>query len=128
MKILLDTHAMLWCFSDPDSLSQKATEAFLDSGNNLFLSAASYWEICLKISTGKLSLDRHWEKTIDRELSRNGIQWLNLEKPHFIGVINLPRVHRDPFDRILVAQAVCEHMTIMTSDENIRQYKVKTIW
>jgi PIN domain nuclease of toxin-antitoxin system len=128
MKILLDTHAMLWCFSDPDSLSQKAAEAFLDSGNNLFLSAASYWEICFKISTGKLSLDRHWEKTIDRELSRNSIQWLNLEKPHFIGVINLPWVHRDPFDRILVAQAVCEHMTIMTSDENIRRYKVKTIW
>jgi PIN domain nuclease of toxin-antitoxin system len=128
MKILLDTHALLWCFSDSESLSQKAAEAFLNSDNNLFFSAAGYWEICLKISIGKLSLDRHWEKTIDREMSRNNIQWLNLEKPHFTGIINLPWIHRDPFDRILVAQAVYEHMAIMTSDENIRRYGVKTVW
>jgi PIN domain nuclease of toxin-antitoxin system len=82
----------------------------------------------LKISIGKLSLDRHWEKTIEREMGRNGIQWLNLEKRHFIAVINLPWIHRDPFDRILVAQAVCERMSIMTSDDNIRRYNVKTIW
>jgi PIN domain nuclease of toxin-antitoxin system len=128
MKILLDTHALLWCFSDSESLSQKASETFLNTENSLFISAASYWEICLKISIGKLSLDRHWEKTIEREMGRNGIQWLNLEKQHFIAVINLPWIHRDPFDRILVAQAVCERMSIMTSDDNIRRYNIKTIW
>lgn len=128
MKLLLDTHALLWCFSDPGSLSQKAADTYLDPGNNLFVSAASYWEICLKISIGKLTLDRHWEKTIDREMSRNDIQWLNLEKQHCIGLIKLPWIHRDPFDRILVAQAVYERMSIMTVDENIRRYDVKTIW
>jgi PIN domain nuclease of toxin-antitoxin system len=128
MKILLDTHALLWSLGDPESLSPKAADTFLNPENNLFFSAASYWEICLKISIGKLSLDHHWEKTIDREMSRNGIQWLNLEKAHFIGMINLPWIHRDPFDRLLVAQAVCEHLTILTADENIRRYNIKTVW
>jgi PIN domain nuclease of toxin-antitoxin system len=128
MKILLDTHALLWCLSDPDSLSKRAAQTYLNPENQLFISAASYWEICLKISIGKLSLDRYWEKTIDREMSRNSIQWLGLEKPHFIAVINLPWIHRDPFDRILIAQAAYERMSIMTADENIRRYNVKTIW
>jgi PIN domain nuclease of toxin-antitoxin system len=128
MKILLDTHVLLWCLSEKRHLSSKAAEEFLYAGNNLYFSAASYWEICLKISIGKLDLEPNWERAIEREMSRNSIQWLNLEKSHFLTIIGLPWRHRDPFDRLLVAQAMCEHMAIMTSDVNFRRYAVKSVW
>jgi PIN domain nuclease of toxin-antitoxin system len=128
VKVLLDTHALLWAFQDHDKLSQKAKDVFLNPDNALFLSMASYWEICLKQSVGKLELAKNWRETIERELSENSIAWLKIEKVHCEGLLKLPWQHRDPFDRLLIVQAQLEGMTILTVDENIQSYKVKTIW
>ena len=101
---------------------------FLDPTNELYLSALSYWEICLKQSLGKLSLHEDWEKIIDRELTINEIQWLAIEKSHCQNLADLPWLHRDPFDRLLVAQARCEGMAILTADKIIKKYAIRTIW
>lgn len=128
MKILLDTHAFLWCLQGNAQLSKTAARHFLETAHALFLSAASYWEICIKVSLGKLTLEKQWEKTVDRELENNHIRWLPLEKAHMRKMISLPFKHRDPFDRLLIAQALCEDMAIMTADKNISKYSVPTIW
>lgn len=127
MKLLLDTHAFLW-FMKGENLSQKAQDAFLDIDNDLYLSAASYWEICIKHSLGKLDLDKNWNEVFDREILLNGIKWLPIEKEHSQGIIELPMIHRDPFDRLLIAQAYAEGMTLLTADSNIKQYDISTIW
>ena len=127
MKLLLDTHAFLWLMKG-ENVSQKAQDAFLDIDNDLYFSAASYWEICIKHSLGKLDLGENWNKIFDREMLLNGIKWLPIEKEHSQGIIDLPVIHRDPFDRLLIAQARAENMTMLTADSQIQQYDVSTIW
>lgn len=127
MKLLLDTHAFLWSVSG-QGLSPRAQEAFLDTNNELYLSAASYWEICIKQEFGKLVLAEGWEKALDREMLVNNIRWLPIEKAHCRAIAELPSFHRDPFDRLLIAQARCEGMAILTANANIRRYDVPTIW
>ena len=128
MKILLDTHALLWAISGNIKLSDKARSAYLDSNNELFFSAISYWEIGIKISIGKLELDKNWQKIIDKEINNNGIKWLDLKKEHVQGIISLEFHHRDPFDRLLISQAKFEQLTLMTIDKNISNYNVTTVW
>ena len=128
MKLLLDTHAFLWSIEADGRLSKRTSQAFLDPTNELYLSALSYWEICLKQSLGKLNLHENWEKIIDRELTINEIQWLAIEKSHCQNLADLPWLHRDPFDRLLVAQARCEGMAILTADKIIKKYTIRTIW
>ena len=128
MRILLDTHVFLWCIHGDAQLSDRAQEEFLNPDNELYFSAASYWEICIKLFVGKLKLRKNWEKTFDRELTRNAIKWLDLHKSHMLKTIVLPWIHRDPFDRLLVAQAICEKLAILTSDNILTQYRLKTIW
>ena len=127
MKLLLDTHTFLWSISNPTALSEKAQNAFLNPKNELYFSAASYWEICIKQSLGKLRLAQKWEESIDRELSVNQIKWLKIEKAHCQALVNLPFHHRDPFDRLLIAQAKTEKLTLMTKDQAIQKY-LKTLW
>lgn len=127
MKLLLDTHAFLWSISD-QNLSRQARDAFLDAENQLYLSAASYWEICIKRSIGKLVLADGWQEALDREMLANDIRWLPIEKTHCLSVAELPWLHRDPFDRLLIAQAQHEGMAILTADANIQQYDVATLW
>ncbi len=128
MKILLDTHTLLWAFQEQDKLSSKAKEVFLNPDNSLFFSMASYWELCIKQSLGKLELAKNWRDMIERELSENSIAWLAIEKAHCEGLLKLPFHHRDPFGRLLIVQAQVEDMTILTGDETMRAYKVKVIW
>jgi PIN domain nuclease of toxin-antitoxin system len=128
MKILLDTHALLWMLSDDERLSDQAKNYILNHNNELFFSLASYWEICIKQSLGKLQLEGNWQKNIDQEMLYNCIRWLNIETSHCVKIIDLPFIHRDPFDRLLVAQAICNKMRILTKDEQIAQYEIKTIW
>ena len=128
VKLLLDTHAFLWAVEGAPELSNKAAGAYTDTGNELYLSAAAYWEICLKVSAGKLDLREDWTEVFDREMEANSIRWLPLEKEHLHEVIGLPWHHRDPFDRLLVAQARCEGMSILTADRRIAAYDVSTIW
>ena len=127
MKLLLDTHVFLWSLLGA-GLSQTASDLFLDTNNTLFLSAASYWEICIKISIGRLELASDWIKVFDEEMRLNNIQWLPITKEHSQGVLALPMLHRDPFDRMLIAQAQYENMTLLTVDAHIRAYDVSTIW
>ena len=127
MKVLLDTHAFLWSISG-GPMSDQARSAFLNTENELYLSAASYWEICIKVSIGKLSLESTWQKTIEQEMQINHIQWLPVEKGHCDALLNLPFHHGDPFDRLLIAQAFCENMTLLTADGNIKLYDVAIVW
>ena len=128
MKVLLDTHAFLWLISGDDRLSETAQQTFLDPGNIMFLSAASLWELCIKMSLGKLSLKSGWLKTIQDEMEVNAIQWLSIEMPHCVELTNLPFHHRDPFDRMLVAQAMVEDMQLLSRDNRLSSYEIKRIW
>ena len=128
MKVLLDTHAFLWLISGDDRLSESAQKKFLDPSNILFFSAASLWEICIKISLGKLSLKGDWLKTIQDELRVNTIQWLSIEMPHCVELTKLPFHHRDPFDRMLVAQAMTDDMQLLSRNNRLSSYKIKRIW
>lgn len=128
MKILLDTHALLWLLTGDNRLSQPAREIFLDRNNLLFFSAASLWEICIKVSLGKLSLKRNWLKTIRKEMEANAIQWLPVEMLHCVKVTELPFYHRDPFDRMLIAQAMVEQMQLLSRDNRLSDYEIMRVW
>jgi PIN domain nuclease of toxin-antitoxin system len=128
MKVLLDTHAFLWSISGDDRLSKTAEETFLNPDNHLLFSAASFWEICIKMSLGKLSLKRGWLKTIQKEMEINAIQWLPVEMQHCAELINLPFHHRDPFDRMLIAQAMIEDLQILSRDRRLSAYDIARIW
>ena len=128
MKLLLDTHAFIWMVGNESKLSGKAREAMANQKNDLFFSAASYWEICIKSSIGKLTLGENWIKRFDREMEFNNIQWLPIRKQHSQTVCSLPGIHKDPFDRMLISQANREKMTIVTADRLVQKYPVKWIW
>ena len=128
MKVLLDTHAFLWSISGDDRLSKNAEETFLNPSIHLLFSAASFWEICIKMSLGKLSLKRGWLKTIQKEMKINAIQWLPVEMQHCAELINLPFHHRDPFDRMLIAQAMIEDLQILSRDRRLSAYDIARIW
>lgn len=128
MKVLLDTHAFLWAIAGHKRLSKSARETFLDGNNRLFFSAASMWEICLKISLKKLSLKSGWYKKIQNEMSTNAIQWLPIEMAHCAELARLPFHHRDPFDRMLVIQAKYEDLKLLTPDVRLAAYGVECIW
>ena len=128
MKVLLDTHAFLWLITDEDRLSENARQTFLNTENSLFFSAASLWEICIKKSLGKLSLKDGWFQTIQKEMEINTIQWLPIETTHCAEVTELPFHHRDPFDRMLIAQAIVEDMKLLSRDSRLSDYAVELIW
>lgn len=126
---LLDTHALLWMIAGDKRLSRKARHVIEDPGNALHFSMASYWELCLKVSLGKLTLQPHWEKQLDRELDRNSIQTLPVMPAHCRKLVGLEWIHRDPFDRLLVAQSLCDRLAILTADTHIAAYPhVRTLW
>jgi PIN domain nuclease of toxin-antitoxin system len=128
MNVLLDTHAFLWAITGDKQLSEIARETFLNSGNRLFFSAVSMWEICIKISLGKLSLKRGWFKKIQNELMINAVQWLPIEMSHCAELTKLPFHHRDPFDRMLIAQARVEDLQVLSRDVRLSAYGIKLIW
>ncbi|MEE4599814.1 MAG: type II toxin-antitoxin system VapC family toxin [Desulfobacteraceae bacterium] len=128
MKVLLDTHAFLWSITGDDRLSKTAEEIFLDPDNNLFFSAASFWEICIKMNLGKLSLKRGWFKTIQEEMRINAVQWLPVEMRHCVELTKLPFHHRDPFDRMLIAQAMVADLQLLSRDGRLSAYEINRIW
>jgi len=128
VKVLIDTHAFLWLITDDDRLSQTARKTFLNPQNSLFFSAASLWEICIKKSLGKLSLKSGWLQTIQNELKVNAIQWLPIEISHCARFTKLPFHHRDPFDRMLIAQTLVENLRLLSRDDRFAPYKIKRIW
>ena len=127
MKILLDTHAFLWAIGE-HGLNPVAEQAFMDTENELYLSAASYWEMCIKIGLGKLNIVPNWQARFEYEMVINQIHWLPIAQTHCQQITTLPKHHGDPFDRMLIAQALVEEMTLMTADTKIQQYAVPTLW
>jgi len=128
MRCLLDTHTAFWEFADSPELSEKVKSAIDDSGNDIFVSIVSAWEIAVK-----RSLDR--EKTplcsvteFFDEIAASGFRLLPIEPRHVRLIETLPYHHRDPFDRILIATAISEDMTFLSADENVRKYDVKWLW
>jgi PIN domain nuclease of toxin-antitoxin system len=128
MKVLLDTHCFLWLVTGDDRLSETARVIFLNPDNRLFFSAASFWEICVKKNLGKIVLQNGWLETIQNEMTVNTIEYLQIEIPHCFKVTELPFHHRDPFDRMLVAQAMVEDMQLLSSDSRLSAYAVTRIW
>lgn len=120
MKLLLDTHCLLWWLDDPKLLSKEARQAIGDASNFVFISAAVAWEIVIKKSLGKIDLPNNLEDM----LNDSKFDLLPITVAHTLTVQALPGHHRDPFDRILVAQAICEGLTIVTRDPSIRKYTV----
>ncbi len=128
MRLILDTHAFLWWITDDPQLSPHARNAISNPDNELFLSAASAWEIAIKTGLGRLRLQERPDRFIPDQLSKNGILPLPVEMSHALYTARLPAIHRDPFDRLITAQSIMEKMPIVTTDSSIRKYKVQTIW
>lgn len=128
MKALLDTHAFLWWISDDRRLSERAREVIGDGCNELFFSTASGWEISIKAGLGRLKVPEDLERFIADQLSRNAIQALPIYLRHALYTRTLPGHHRDPFDRILISQAILEEMPLLSSDPQISHYPVEVVW
>lgn len=128
MRLLLDTHAFLWFVLNDPSLSTTARERVTDPENRIEVSPASYWEIAIKISLGKYALPEPYGPFMDRQLAENDFTILPVLTHHTEALINLPFHHRDPFDRLLIAQAMVEGIPIVSADQNIGQYDVTRIW
>lgn len=128
MKLLLDTHAFLWLNDDAARLSQ-AVKALCSSGEHEFyLSIASPWEMQIKSQLGKLTLTIPIEELVSKNQLENNIQILPIELPHISCLEKLPQHHKDPFDRIMIAQAIIEDMTIITVDHVFSDYSVRVMW
>ena len=128
MRVLLDTHAFLWWITDDERLSAPARAAISSGDNLIFVSAATVWEIVVKSRLGRLPIREQIEGFIPAELEANAFQPLSITVRHALRLESLPDHHRDPFDRILVAQALAEEMPLISGDQAVRAYPVSTIW
>ena len=127
MNILLDTHAVIWFFENNKRLSQTAIDVVYDLENMIYVSVASVWEVAIKLSTGKLEFSGGIDNFIET-IYKNEFDLLDIRPNHIKASARLPFIHRDPFDRMLIAQSVAEGMAIVTADEHILKYDISTIW
>ncbi len=128
MKLLVDTCTFLWIVSESPRLSKTAAAAFLDQNNERYLSVASVWEIGIKHAIGRLPLPERPDILVPRVRDASGIASLQIDEESALHASRLPALHSDPFDRMLVAQAVVHGMTILTPDPEIEQYAVRILW
>lgn len=128
MKALLDTHAFLWWVTNNPQLSSTVQSILMERSNEIFFSAASGWEIAIKAQLRKLELPSEPEIYIAEQLKINSFQILPIELRHTLQTYYLPNHHKDPFDRILVAQSQVENLPLLTLDAKIAQYEVRVIW
>ena len=124
MNLLLDTHTFLWAIDNDPRLSQKARDVIIDGYNMVYVSAATAWEISIKKAMGKLKVP---QDNYLAELSAHRFTALDITTEHALAVESLPQHHKDPFDRMLVAQAQVEKLTLVTRDPRIKAYKVQVI-
>jgi len=120
VRLLLDTHTLLWVIDAPERLSPAARDAISDNDNEAFVSVASIWELAIKAALGKAILPAELEKSLEQR----GYQKLGISFAHAMRAGRLPMHHRDPFDRMLIAQALCEELTLVTGDEQFAVYGV----
>jgi len=127
MNYLLDTHTLIWFLNGDSELSVKSRMIIEDPENNKFVSIASIWEIAIKISLNKFKFEKGFKKFLEL-IERNGFEIMPISVEHALAVSSLKFIHRDPFDRVIVSQALTDNMTIVTKDKTIVKYKVKTVW
>lgn len=127
MRVLLDTQCWLWMQAEPDRFSSETRKLLLDPGNELFLSAASSWEIAIKYALGKLPLPEPPSTYVPSRMQSSGVIGLAIEHAHALHVQSLPPHHRDPFDRLLVAQAQLEALPLMTADRALASYSITIV-
>ncbi len=128
MNLLLDTHALLWFLNDDRQLVPNAKATIEDPANKKFVSVATCWEIAIKVGLKKLDLGESASVFLPRELSANKFDLLGIELAHVVFIESLPIHHKDPFDRLLIAQSLLETMPVVTADAMFDQYGVTRIW
>ncbi len=128
MRALLDTHAFLWWISGDEHLSDRASHAIADGRNEIFVSAASIWEIAIKARLGRLSIPGDPGRFIGGQLVENAFRGLPIVAGHALRVWELPDHHRDPFDRMLIAQAQVEGLALISRDSEVARYDVEVVW
>jgi PIN domain nuclease of toxin-antitoxin system len=128
MKVLIDTHTFLWWNMDDPRLSLHAKEIIADGQNEVYLSAASVWEMVIKTAKGRLILPEPPAQYISSRMSLYRFRPLPVQISHAAHVYELPPYHHDPFDRMLIAQSQLESIPLVTTDEDIRRYELETIW
>jgi len=128
MRLLLDTHALLWFCEGNLALSAAARSAMETPENDCYVSHATAWEVAIKLSLGKLQLQVPYDSLFPGVLSANGFKLLPTELRHYRELLDLPFYHRDPFDRLLMAQARCEKMTLISADSGLAVYGVPLLW
>jgi PIN domain nuclease of toxin-antitoxin system len=128
VKLLLDTHAFLWLVEGNPKLGTSARAALADTNNELFLSVASVWELAIKIGSKKLALNDPLNVFVTKWIETYQLELLTIQAPHALAVETLPDHHRDPFDRILIAQAQIEGMSMVTVDAQFAAYRVPILW
>jgi PIN domain nuclease of toxin-antitoxin system len=128
VRLLLDTHTFLWFAAGDRQLSARARRRIEDTAHDKFLSVASIWEVAIKASLGKLELSISLDALVEEGASNNGINLLDVRREHAVAVEHLPFRHRDPFDRLLVCQAMVEQMEIVSGDDALDAYPVRRVW
>ncbi|OGW66655.1 MAG: twitching motility protein PilT [Nitrospirae bacterium RIFCSPLOWO2_02_FULL_62_14] len=128
MRLLLDTSTFLWWITDSDRLSKKGRDLLAGGRHDVWFSAVSSWEIVIKAALGRVTLPRDSEHFIAEQISINAFQVLPIHLKHTLKVASLPSLHRDPFDRLLIAQALSEDFTILSGDSQVAAYPVPVVW
>lgn len=129
MTVLLDTNVLLWVLSDDPRLTDSAQRIFLTQENRLLFSIASLWEIFIKLRLGKLTLDTGDPRAfIAAQLQENSVSLLGVTMEHAAGTLDLPMIHKDPFDRLIIAQALHERVPVLSSDSVFAEYGVKNLF
>jgi PIN domain nuclease of toxin-antitoxin system len=128
VRLLLDTHAFLWFLLDDPQLSASARALIEDPANDVEISPASYWEIAIKIGLNKYALPEPYQIFMEREIADNDFRILPIEPKHTAVLTTLPLHHRDPFDRLIVAQAMVEGISVVSIDPRLDAYPIKRLW
>ena len=126
MKLLLDTHCFIWMDDDFSKLSPKVQQAIINPSNTLYLSIVSIWELQIKTQLGKLEFNLPLEQKVEEQVQKNRLEILAISQTHIYALDKLPLHHRDPFDRLLISQAISEGLDFVTIDPLIQQYTVST--
>ena len=127
MRILIDTHIFIWWNDEPERLSKRALELCEDPSNTLVLSIASAWEMQIKYQLGKLALSAPLRTIIESQMRDNGIEILPVTLPHVFALENLPPIHKDPFDRLLIAQSIAENIPVLSVDSVFKNYPISLL-
>lgn len=128
MRYLIDTHIFLWLIERPEALSATAVEVLTDKDSELLLSLASLWEIAIKVNIGKLRFEEPIEEFFIEQLRQSRIELLPIQFHHALKVRSLPLHHRDPFDRLIIAQALVESLPVISSDAAFDRYNLVRVW